>query len=118
MLSMLATRVEPQVITPLSRQAGVVHFVLAPYLRCAGHEEEEQWIDLATVEGYRRIVACQEAKDAVEAVLGCGAWRGLFRAMCTGRLLPTPWLNEARTVPLLLSQDEGLVLTWQMLAKR
>ena len=74
---------------------------------CAGYCEEEEWIDLATVKGYRRIVMCQEVRDELMLHLapdGADAdeadegelqdWQKVIIAMCEGRLLPTPWLNK------------------------
>lgn len=75
---------------------------------CAGYCEEEDWIDLATVKGYRRIVMCQEVRDELDANLtkhDSGQeeeqddaqeeeWQRILIAMCDGRLLPTPWLNK------------------------
>ena len=74
---------------------------------CAGYCEEEEWIDLATVKGYRGIVMCQDIRDELMLHLatdGAGAdeagegelqdWQKVVIAMCEGRLLPTPWLNK------------------------
>lgn len=46
--------------------------------------------------GYRQLVMCQEVRDEIEAVLGADANTAeLLTAMCDGRLVPTPWLNQA-----------------------
>ena len=74
----------------------------------AGYCEEQEWIDLSTVKGYRRTVMCQEVRDELEINLvaqpDCGQqgdeeeeeeeWQRILIAMCDGRLLPTPWLNK------------------------
>lgn len=49
---------------------------------------------LGTVKGYKRVVMEQGIRDDVEAVLGSGACAGFLRAVCDGRLEPTPWLNQ------------------------
>ena len=74
---------------------------------CSGYCEEQEWIDLATVKGYRRTVMCQEVRD--ELILNLTEdpaseeeededkmqdWQRVVIAMCEGRLLPTPWLNK------------------------
>jgi len=76
---------------------------------CPGYCEEEEWIDLATVKGYCRIVMCQEVRDELILNLTNDAvnageeeeeenkmqdWQRVVIAMCEGRLLPTPWLNK------------------------
>lgn len=77
---------------------------------CLGYCEEEEWIDLATVKGYRRIVMCQEVRDELILNLTDDAanaseeeeedevkmqdWQRVVIGMCEGRLLPTPWLNK------------------------
>lgn len=76
---------------------------------CPGYCEQEEWIDLATVKGYRRIVMCQELRDELILNLTGDAanasedaededkmqdWQRVVIAMCEGRLLPTPWLNK------------------------
>lgn len=74
---------------------------------CAGYCEEEEWIDLATVKGYRRIVMCQDIRDELMLHLATDSadadeadegelqdWQKVVIAMCEGRLLPTPWLNK------------------------
>ena len=77
---------------------------------CSGYCEEEEWIDLATVKGYRRVVMCQEVRDELLLNLTVDAvnageeeeeeedqmqdWQRVVIAMCEGRLLPTPWLNK------------------------
>lgn len=76
---------------------------------CSGYCEEEEWIDLATVKGYRRIVMCQEVRDELILNLTDDAanareeeeeedkmqeWQRVVIGMCEGRLLPTPWLNK------------------------
>ena len=76
---------------------------------CPGYCEEEEWIDLATVKGYRRIVMCQEVRDELilnltgdavtageeeEDEVKMQEWQRVVIAMCEGRLLPTPWLNK------------------------
>ena len=66
------------------------------WLQLIGHGEELEWIDLATVAGYRRVVFCQSVRDDVEGALGPGAWADLLPRMCEGRLVPTPWLNKVR----------------------
>eukprot|EP00887_Chlorella_sp_A99_P002105 scaffold21.g2105.t1 len=67
-----------------------------------GHGEEHEWIDLGTVKGYKRVVACQGIRDDVEAGMGPGAWATLLPRMCEGRLVPTPWLNKDFREPLYL----------------
>lgn len=49
---------------------------------------------LHTVKGYKRVVMEQGIRDDVEAVLGGGPCPDFLRAMCDGRLEPTPWLNQ------------------------
>ena len=85
-------------------------------MHCAGYGEEEEWIDLTTVQGYRRMVMCQEVRDEVQRQLACchpanhakqessaeqtdgeqhlELWQQLLLAMCDRRLLPTHWLNK------------------------
>jgi len=76
---------------------------------CSGYCEEEEWIDFATVKGYRRIVMCQEVRDELilnltddtanageeeeeeDKMQDC---QRVVIGMCEGRLLPTPWLNK------------------------
>lgn len=79
---------------------------------CSGYCEEEEWIDLATVKGYRRTVMCQEVRD--ELILNLTEdpaseeeededkmqdWQRVVIAICEGRLLPTPWLNKVMLHP-------------------
>ncbi|KAL0039566.1 hypothetical protein WJX77_002084 [Trebouxia sp. C0004] len=88
------------------------------WLRLIGYCEEEEWIDLATVKGYRRIVMCQEVRDGLilnltNAAANAGEkedeedkmqdWQRVVIAMCEGRLLPTPWLNKDFREPLYLT---------------
>ena len=76
---------------------------------CSGYCEEEEWIDFATVKGYRRIVMCQEVRDELILNLTDDAANAgeeeeeedkmqdcqrVVIGMCEGRLLPTPWLNK------------------------
>jgi hypothetical protein len=72
----------------------------------AAQGEECSWIDVATVQGFRRVVMCQESWDEAAAVVGEEEASRLLKDMVTGRLLPTTWLNE---VPQLLSL--GLFVT-------
>lgn len=64
-------------------------------------------MDLATVQGYRRAVMCQDVRDELQLQLGsmasCGkqdskqsehGWQEVLLAMCNRRLLPTNWLNK------------------------
>ncbi|DBA69067.1 TPA: hypothetical protein ACH3X2_013228 [Trebouxia sp. C0005] len=88
------------------------------WLRLIGYCEQEEWIDLATVKGYRRIVMCQELRDELILNLTGDAanasedaededkmqdWQRVVIAMCEGRLLPTPWLNKDFREPLYLT---------------
>lgn len=82
-----------------------------------GYEEEEKWIDLATVQGYRRIVMCQGIRDEVQLQLegmasdsgpdtdqGGQQWKEVLLAMCSRRLLPTEWLNKVQLCSLNMSK--------------
>jgi len=74
------------------------------WLQLIGAGKEADFIDLGSVEGYRRAVLCQGVRDEVEESLGQeGAWATLLPAVCRGRLLPTPWLNRDFREPLLLT---------------
>ncbi len=65
----------------------------------AAQEREEATIDAATVRGYRQLVMCQEVRDEIEAIMGADASAAeLLNAMCDRRLVPTPWLNQARPI--------------------
>lgn len=77
------------------------------FRHCTGFWQEDEWIDLATVQGYRRQVMCQEVLDEVQLQLDSMAshtehnndqseeqLREFLLAMCNRRLLPTDWLNK------------------------
>ena len=77
----------------------------------AGDGDEDTWIDLGTVKGYRRIVLVQELRDEVDLNTGLtGGWAKLLPDIVDARLLPTPWLNKVtmslRPVGLM---NEGLI---------
>ena len=63
---------------------------------CAAADEEEAWIDLDTVQGYKRTVMCEAVRDEVARNLGetPGACTELLNGMTQRRLMPTPWLNQ------------------------
>ena len=74
----------------------------------AGYCEEQEWIDLATVKGCRRIVMCQEVRDELDANFDndihdrdqedtLAEWQKVLIAMCDGRMMPTPWLNKVNS---------------------
>jgi len=83
-------------------------------LYAAGYCEEEDWIELSTVAGYRRIVMCQEVRDELDLNLAedtdcqideeernpnnMQQWQKVAIAMCDSRLLPTPWLNKVTSI--------------------
>ena len=65
----------------------------------AGDVEEEEWIDLATVKGYCRIVLVQEVRDEVDLNVGReGAWAEVLPGFVDARLFPTPWLNKVSSL--------------------
>jgi hypothetical protein len=63
---------------------------------CAAADEEEAWIDLDTVQGYRRTVMCEAVREEVASNLGeaPGTCSQLLTGMIQRRLMPTPWLNQ------------------------
>ena len=64
----------------------------------AGDGDEDTWIDLGTVKGYRRIVLVQELRDEVDLNTGLtGSWAKLLPEIVEARLFPTPWLNKVTT---------------------
>lgn len=76
-------------------------------LLCSGFGQEEEWIDLATVQGYRRMLMCQDVHDEMQLQLEFIAHpnkqnqqqyveqlQELLLAMCNRRLAPTDWLNK------------------------
>lgn len=78
--------------------------------QCAGYCDEQDWIELSTVKGYRRIVMCQEVRDELDINLALPEggqqeeeeWQRVLIAMCDGRLLPTPWLNKVTSFASLV----------------
>ncbi|KAL3143189.1 hypothetical protein ABBQ38_002046 [Trebouxia sp. C0009 RCD-2024] len=81
------------------------------WLQLIGYCDEQDWIELSTVKGYRRIVMCQEVRDELDINLALPEggqqeeeeWQRVLIAMCDGRLLPTPWLNKDFREPLYLT---------------
>ena len=66
----------------------------------AGYEDEENWLDIGTVKGYRRVVMCEEVREEIRTVLGEQTCiKDFLLAMCDDRLQPTPWLNKVRMLP-------------------
>jgi hypothetical protein len=63
---------------------------------CAANDDEEAWIDLGAVQGYKRTVMCEAVRDEVASNLGeaLGTCSQLLSSMIQRRLMPTPWLNE------------------------
>jgi hypothetical protein len=60
-----------------------------------GCNDEDNWIDVGTVRGYKRVVMCQEVRDEIRAVLGEDEpIKAFLEALYDERLLPTPWLNR------------------------
>lgn len=72
------------------------------WLKVIQRGEEMDWIDPATVKGYRRLRMCQAVNDEVEFVLGRGSTAAFLDSVCKGRLQPTPWLNLNFREPLYL----------------
>lgn len=69
----------------------------------AGYDDEENWLDVGTVKGYKRVVMCQEVREEIRTVLGEQTCiKDFLQAMCDDRLLPTPWLNKVRMLANLL----------------
>lgn len=67
--------------------------------RNAASGEEEAWIDLDTLRGYKRTVLCEGVRDEVACNLGeePNACAELLQGVVQRRLLPTPWLNQVST---------------------
>lgn len=70
----------------------------------AGYDDEENWLDVGTVRGYKRVVMCQEVRYEIRTVLGEDASvKDFLLALCDDRLVPTPWLNRVGTLNASLS---------------
>ncbi len=74
-----------------------------------GKGAEGPMLDLGTVVGYRRALMCQDIRDEVEEALGVGSWASFLPAMCSHRLMPTPWLNRNFREPLLLTDTPIII---------
>ena len=67
------------------------------FVQVAGYDDEENWLDIGTVKGYKRVVMCQEVREEIRTVLGEQTCiKDFLLAMCDDRLQPTPWLNKVR----------------------
>ncbi|KAK9868843.1 hypothetical protein WJX84_005438 [Apatococcus fuscideae] len=65
------------------------------WLQLIGHGDEEHWVDLKTVVGYRRIVLAQEVRDELDLNTDMAdSWEKLLPGFVDARLLLTPWLNQ------------------------
>ena len=77
---------------------GVVSHVSIPtelLLPIPGCDDEERWLDVSTVRGYKRVVMCEEVREEVRAVLGEATdIKEFLLALCDDRLVATPWLNR------------------------
>lgn len=68
----------------------------------AARGEEADWIDLNTVQGYRRMVFCESILDELKLNLRTSdndsdaTARRALEAICRNRLVPTTWLNKVR----------------------
>ena len=82
---------------PYSRYFGMIDWTGSVPM-CAAADEEEAWIDLDTVQGYKRTVLCEAVRDEVASNLGeaPGTCSQLLSGMTQRRLMPTPWLNQVR----------------------
>ena len=80
-----------------------------PYtvITCAAQGEEADWINLNTVQGYRRMVFCEAILDELKLNLHTSGnhsdviARRVLEAICRNRLLPTTWLNRVRCLCLM-----------------
>ncbi len=71
-------------------------------------------IDLATVQGYKRIRLSTQIRDEVELTLGRGVDVSAFlAALIDRRMVPTPWLNVDFREPLYLKGARARVLCAQ-----
>ncbi len=60
-----------------------------------GCDDEERWLDVGTVRGYKRVVMSEEVREEVRAVLGEATdIKEFLLALCDDRLVATPWLNR------------------------
>lgn len=60
----------------------------------AGCNDEQKWLDVGTVRGYKRVVMCEEVREEVRVVLGEATdIKEFLLALCDDRLVATPWLN-------------------------
>ena len=76
--------------------------MLRALIHVAGYDDEENWLDVGTVKGYKRVVMCQEVREEIRTVLGEDICiKDFLLAMCEDRLLPTPWLNKVRMLAML-----------------
>lgn len=81
-------------------------------LLCAARSEEADWIDLNTVQGYRRMVFCECILDEVKLNLRISdndsdaVARRVLEAICRNRLAPTTWLNKVRRHCFTRSEPE------------
>ena len=74
-----------------------LHWDAESFVYVAGYDDEENWLDIGTVKGYKRVVMCQEVREEIRTVLGERTCiKDFLLAMCDDRLQPTPWLNKVR----------------------
>ena len=65
--------------------------------------EESNWIDLNTVQGYRRIVFSESLLEEIKSnscassVDGDALARTVLEAICRNRFMPTTWLNKVKS---------------------
>lgn len=51
---------------------------------------------MGTVEGFRRVLMCEEVRQEAIAVVGEAGLAAFLQRLVEGRLLPTSWLNQVR----------------------
>jgi len=100
---MLGRTLEERVV----EKEGVMH--ARHWLEVIARSREIDAIDLGTVKGLRRLDMAQMVRDEVEHNLGKGKWVEFLDNLISGRLVPTPWLNQNFREPLYL-KDKPVVL--------
>lgn len=83
-------------------------------------DQEDAYIDLESVRGYKLTVLCEGIRDELRFNLGedAQACRDVLRGMLDRRLVPTPWLNQVWTSPPLLPAAWRLLRACQVSAPR